>query len=568
MNTFNQRVRAVVGLVILAGAMCLPCAAAGEEPESALDAVRTFADTVLEKGQDRWSGEETPLLADGVNVDTGEPVEWVYDGEHFIVHNLASQQNLFRTLVGLSNLTGEERYRAAAEEAIEYHFNELRSECGLLRWGGHQIIDLATLEPVGHFDADCHEFKNNFPYYELMAEVDHEATVDFLRAFWNAHIMDWGRLDMNRHGPYGEAMGDLWDNEFEQPEPFYEGQGLTFINCGSDLIYAGGILHAINDEEGALTWSKRLAEQYVRARHPDTGLGVYQYSKPEQREEPPETGPLEDRLTWSTYGDRAVNQFGAEFGDVAREGWVLWGYQPRGIYVGNALIQLELAERLGGEGEQLLEWTTDGMKAYLEHAYEPEENHFRPMWADGTDLTGHVIQRTGYHGSEGTEITPRTADSGFLFSYSRAYRLTEDPALWDAVRSMAQGLGLGDLGSAPGEEVDVNLDTTRSDPDALFAILEISRTADEPAYLELAEAIGKNIVDDRYHDGFFLPSADRINANFDAVEPLAILTLEAALRGEPDAVPIYSGGRGYIHGRFDGEGRTYDRNVIWGQTRD
>ncbi len=568
MNTFLQCVRAAVSAIFLTGAIFLPWAAAGEPPETALDAVRSFADTVLEKGQDRWSGEETPLLPDGVNVDTGEPVEWIYDGDHFIVHNLASQQNLFRTLVGLTNLTGEERYRAAAEEAIRYHFNELRSECGLLRWGGHQIIDLATLEPVGHFDADCHEFKNSFPFYELMAEVDREATVEFLRAFWNAHIMDWRRLDMNRHGPYGRGMGDLWDNEFEQPEPFFEGRGLTFINCGSDLIYAGGMLHVINDEDGALTWGKRLAEQYVRARHPDTGLGVYQYSKPEQREEPPETGPLEGRLTWSSYGDRAMNQFGAEFGDVAREGWVLWGGRTSVIYVSNALIQLELAERLGDEGENLLEWTADGMKAFLEHAYEPEENHFRPMWADGTDLDGHVIQRTGYYGSEGTEITPRTADSGFLFSYSRAYRLTEDPVLWEAVRSMAQGLGLGDLGSAPGEDVNVNLDTSRSDPDALFAILEISQTADEPAYLELAEVIGDNIVRGRYHDGFFLQSANRINANFDAVEPLALLSLEAARRGEPEAVPIYSGGRGFIHGRFDGMGRTYDHSAIWNQTRD
>ncbi|MFP4191480.1 MAG: pectate lyase [Candidatus Hydrogenedentota bacterium] len=567
MSIFSQCARVATGVALVSGAL-VPTAAVSEEPESPLEAVRTFADTVLEKGEDRWSGEETPLLPDGVNVDTGEPVEWIYDGDHFIIHNLASQQNLFRTLAGLTNLTGEERYRAAAEEAIEYHFDELRSERGLLRWGGHQIIDLATLEPVGHFDADCHEFKNHFPYYELMADVDSEATVEFLRAFWNAHIMDWERLDMNRHGPYGKEMGDLWDNEFEQPEPFFEGRGLTFINCGSDLIYAGGMLYLLNDEEGALTWGKRLAEQYVRARHPETGLGVYQYSKPEQREEPPETGPLEGRLTYSTYGDRAMNQFGDEFGDVAREGWVLWGYQPRGIYVSNALIQLELAERLGEQGEELLEWTTDGMKAYIEHAYEPGENQFRPMWADGTDLTGHVIQRTGYHGSEGTEITPRAADGGFLFSYSRAYRLTGDPVLWEAVRSMAQGLDLGDFGSAPGEDVDVNLDTSRSDPNALFAILEISQTADEPAYLELAEAIGDNIIGERYHDGFFLPSSNHINAKFDAVEPLALLSLEAALRGDPGAVPVYSGGSGYLHARFDGMGRTRDGNAIWSQTRD
>lgn len=31
---------------------------------------------------------------------------------------------------------------------------------------------------------------------------------------------------MNRHGQYGLAMGDLWENEFIQPEPFFEGDGI------------------------------------------------------------------------------------------------------------------------------------------------------------------------------------------------------------------------------------------------------------------------------------------------------------------------------------------------------
>ncbi len=203
-----------------------------QEPEESerLKSIKAFAENVFASGSDRWSG--------------------------------------------LSNLTGDERYRNAARESISYHFNYLKSDCGLLRWGGHQIIDMSTLKPVGHFDADCHEFKNNFPFYDLMWEVDSVATAEFLRAFWNAHILDWSRLDMNRHGRYGLAMGNLWDNEFIEPEPFFEGSGLTFINAGSDLIYAGAMLYFINPETEALRWSKLLAGQFAGARHPDTGLGA------------------------------------------------------------------------------------------------------------------------------------------------------------------------------------------------------------------------------------------------------------------------------------------------------
>jgi pectate lyase len=304
-----------------------------------------------------------------------------------------------------------------------------------------------TLEPVGHFDANCHEFKNNFPFYDLMWEVDREATADFLRAFWNAHIFDWSRLDMNRHGQYGLTMGNLWDNEFIQPEPFFEGDGLTFINAGSDLIYAGGILYFLNHETEALKWAKLLAEQFVRARHPATGLGVYQYSKPVRRQDPPEEGPLEGRLTWSSYGDRAENQFGKDFPGTAREGWALF---HGGIYTLPKLIQLELSERLGEEGKEFLDWSVEGMRSYARYAYDPENNQFRPMWADGTDLSGYKFPRTGYYGIEGRILEPFTANEQFLFSFSRAYRLSNDQYLWETVRSMFRGLGLGDPGVQPG----------------------------------------------------------------------------------------------------------------------
>lgn len=541
------------------------CSSFSQEPAESerLKVVRTFAENVFVSGKDRWSGHATPLLADGINIHTGEPVEWIYEGEHYIIHNLANQQILFRTLTGLSNLTGDEKYRDAAKEAISYHFNNLRSDCGLLRWGGHQIIDMNTLEPVGRFDADCHEFKNNFPFYDLMWEVNSKATADFLRAFWNAHIFDWNRLDMNRHGRYGLSMGDLWNSEFIKPEPFFEGDGLTFINAGSDLIYAGAMLYYLNHESDALRWAKLLAEQFAGARHPETGLGVYQYSKPVRRQDPPEEGPLEGRLTWSSYGDRAENQFGKDFPGTAREGWALF---HGGIYTLPKLIQLELSERLGEQGKEFLNWSVEGMKSYARHAYDHVNNQFRPMWADGTDLSGYKFPRTGYYGREGRILEPFMANEQFLFSFSRAYRLSHDEFLWETIRSMFRGLGLGDPGVKPGAKTTLNLQTDNSNPYALFALLEVTRAVDNPAFLELAEVIGDNIINRSFHNGFFLPGSNHINANFNAIEPLALLSLEAALMGNPDMVPVYSGGRGYIHGQFDGMGRTYDAQAIWSKT--
>jgi pectate lyase len=541
-----------------------------------LEAVQRFSDQVRERGLDRWSGHGTPLLADGVNVDTGEPVEWVFreaDGttSRWIVHNLASQQNLFRVLVGLTNLTGEARHRRIAEDAIRFHFERLRSECGLLRWGGHQFINLRTLRPVGHFDADCHEMKEQFPFYDLMWQVDAEATARHIRAFWNAHVLDWRILDMTRHGQYGLKLGQLWESDFAPTEPFFEGDGLTFWLAGADLVHAGATLHRLSHEPGALQWSLRLANQYVRARHPVTLLGASQYSKPRRRKAPPE-GPLIGRLTWSDYGDRAENQFGRDFPGVAREGWALWSlpgstYPSGAMYTNFALVKMEVAEALGAPASVLLADTVTGMKAYLHYAYDSERNLLRPLWADGTDLTGYTFSRTGQYGPEGTVLRPQPATDLHLFAYARAYRLSRDPALWAGVRSMMKGLDLGDPGEDPRTPQGLNQATKNSSPLSLFALLELNRMGTSGAYLQLADRVAASLMTRSFHRGFFLGDEHDLNANFDAIEPLALLSLEAAQRGTPELVPTYSGGSGYIHGQFDRLGRTYDRQAIWSVKR-
>jgi len=60
---------------------------------------------------------------------------------------------------------------------------------------------------------------------------------------------------------------------------------------------------------------------------------------------------------------------------------------------------------------------------------------------------------------------------------------------------------------------------------------------------------------------------NRMMTHFDAVEPLAILAVDAAITGKLAEFPPYIASRGYIHGMFDGYGRTYDYRVIWNQTR-
>lgn len=551
-----------------------------------LEIARRFADNVLDKGRDHWSGRDTPLLADGINVDTGEPVVWRFRGDAFIIHNLASQQNLFRVLSGLTNLSGEETYENAAREAIRYHFDNLASPCGKLRWGGHQIINLKNLRPVGHFDANCHEFKNNFPFYELMWRVDEEKTADFIRAFWQGHVRNWRNLTMNRHAGYGGGpppSSNMWETKFDDPEPFFAANALSFLNCGSDLIYSGGVFYGLSGEKGALNWARRLAGMYTKARHPDTGMGAYQYTRPRRRRRPPEEGPLTGRLTWDTYGDRTENQFfksgsshpedefynpikGKMADDgmpVAREGWMV---RPGG-FPWYARIQLYLGEILGVDGKSFAEDAADHLQAHAEYSYVPQKNHWLAMWADGTDATGLKNPRTGYHGPRGRVFRARNASYSDLEVYARAYRLTGRDALRQTVRSMAKGLGIGDIGEPDGGKTAFRTDAPSGSPHLVFALLELHRSHPDPDLLQLARSAADIMIEERFHNGFFLPTSEHINASFDAIEPLALITLEATLRGVPEKVPTHVGGRGFIHGRFDGLGRTYDSRAIWDQKR-
>lgn len=511
-----------------------------------MDAAIQFANNVLKHGRDVYRENPSPLFADGINLHTKQHLVWRFpNGRETVISNMGCQQNLLRVLTALSNLTGDPTYKDAAKAAIAYHFENYQDESGLMQWGGHRFIDLRTLEAVGpHENRDTHELKYSFPYYDLIYEVDSAATVKFLKGFWNAHVFDWKTLEISRHGRYGLQMGSLWDHDFQQQPPFFHAKGLSFLSAGSDLIYAGMKLYQLAGDRGALLWAKRLAAQYINARNPETKLGAYLFTQPKKRAETDN-----DDDTNSMYGDRAQRQFGPEFGPVALEGNLLLSGQARTIYSRSALMQLQLAMEIGQEAWELLEWTKEGLLAYQKHAYVPETNLLKPMLADGTDLSNYTLKRNGYFGQGGQVLRQFPADSQFLLSYARGFSSTGEVSLWNMVRNIAKANDLGDLGVAPGEDVDVKLETANGDAFALFAILDVYRHTEDDEYLGLAQAIGANIVESKFRHGFFAPK-DSVYANIDAIEPYALLALEAAAAKAYELVPGFINGSGYLDGDY------------------
>jgi len=182
-------VSVIVWVFICLMALCGGDACADENTKY-LDAVIEFADNVLKYGRDTYGPKHTPLFVDGLNIHTHEPVKWISpvgdpftatETEEWILSNFASQQNLLRTLDGLSGITGDPKYRQAAMDAIRYAFDHLRNPNGMLYWGHVAAYDAQADKVWG----DIESFKLHYPHYELMWKVDPTATKELIDAFWS-----------------------------------------------------------------------------------------------------------------------------------------------------------------------------------------------------------------------------------------------------------------------------------------------------------------------------------------------------------------------------------------------
>ena len=137
----------ISGLALAVGLCC--AASAMAQDSQRLSSVKTFADTVLDKAGDKYN-HNVPLLANGVDPRTGKQMEWIFpDGKTAVLSNFSAQQNFMRVLVGLSNLTGDDKYRKRAEENVRYYFDHYQDKSGLLLWGGHRFVDLKRSSQKG-----------------------------------------------------------------------------------------------------------------------------------------------------------------------------------------------------------------------------------------------------------------------------------------------------------------------------------------------------------------------------------------------------------------------------------
>ena len=508
-----------------------------------LSAARVFADTVVEHGRDTYGAENTPLFVDGLHAKTLEPALWKCRGETWVLSNFASQQALMRLLDGLTAMTGDKKYAQAAEDAAGHALEHLVAPNGLLYWGGHMAWDLDGEKAVGQY-ADAHEMKGHQPYYRLMHRVDPAATRRLMETVWGSHVLDWRRLDYNRHGSVLKPRPAQWDHAFDEdieiPFPA-AGGNLSFCNVTPPLAHAGVMLAVLENHDDALSWTRRLLYRWQQGRHPKTGLcgGQLSYRK----------------------HDRAQDALGHVHPTV-NEAQIVAGYHQRSRYHHLPLVEMQAAEALmkaGGKraelGRELLDWASEDLKVYARQCYDEKSGKFIARMIDGTALRWREAKSDYYVPSS---FAPLSADGAIVWAYAMAYRLTGDERHAEMARKLGAQLGK---------------DEKVADWRLIYALLEYHEATDDLGALRLACGVADQLLELRAESGLF-PRPGREYARTGDEAPLALLNLAAAIEGRREVLPRAMYDSRFFHCEFHGDlkesqkkradKRTYDNYVYYG----
>ncbi len=540
-----------------------------------LKAASLFADTAIQYGRDRYSGKDMPLFADCLHIDhlkaprsmtshrsgsEPKPTVWCF---------FQNQQNLLRLLASLSEFTGDSDYIHAAGEATEYMFNNYwYSQSGVLHWGGHGYVDLVTGNRYG-MKGVVHEIEDVYPYWELLRTVDPDKCEMLMKGIWEVNMKDWDALHYNRHGDFKKQVDH--DNTWNRPwhgykEPTITGD-LSFISVALDLAYAAYSLGYQKHEEAPRIWAERLLNLIIAQRDQVTGILP--------------------NLVHPQSSKRGLNVFGRKYPQAT---------EPR-VYVGNQLNHtitqmmgmltiVENAHKYGriGEMAHIKDAVEQHIIGFLNASYDKKTNTLKSIVIDGTDLTDFRIQgpfrdaKLYFGAKEGGAFLPQSITPLFTSVCARGYRVSGGKTEFrNYLRNMFIAFGIGDIGADKNSEPKLDCDTTALEPAYIFALVDLYRVEPKAEFMEMAEKIGDNLIQERQHkgSGLFTLEDDFIfhskvmdmpelqeghegktvaellqdthkTANLDAMEPLALLSIYAAQTGKYNIIPGWTAGGLYL----------------------
>lgn len=553
-----------------------------DEYANILDKLTEYYDHCLNEGRDRTRygyGADEPayVFASGINRLTGEHSEWQFEDGNRPITDLASQTVLMKGLISMSEISGDDKYRQSVYDVYRYYLeNYWLEDNQMLQWGGHMAVNMADYSVEDRLNV--HELKDHYPLFDVMYEIDPEKAERYMKGIWKAHVKYPDTLEFSRHfslttSQEVEDVDGIFtsiQNTFDKDtQPYFEGHAgvIPFITAANDYIYAAEELYGLTGNEDALQCAIDMQNMYLKGRHDGsidgkegTGLIPFIFTSLGKEREPiydvwaPDytSSGFGNRIAFNLYDmDNYYNSdFGAEYDktiDIT-------------IYCYNPMVMFRMANKCDDETKRyLIDEAVETLAAFVKYKYNPTRNEGLPMLIDGTDLTGYVRLRSGYTGSIGATFEPWTLEADYILAFIRgyinAYQYDDEKMnknadiIWDGIRNIFDYYGVGDVGTAPGENVEMNYDTDCEEPFVLISLCEAYNKFKVNEYLEIAKKVAQNIARERFSDGYFYAVDDMLHANFNTEEPYALLYYLATVRGIAENLPEHFGSRGYF--QFD-----------------
>ena len=219
-------------------------------------------DLLMKYGTDRYGWQKLPLLVTYLDVRSRTCPEnppfnkpywrgqirecfWKPRGSDLLV-----DQSTIEVMYLLSKLTGKKKYQEFADDYIRCAMT-LTDEKGFFWWGWHRYYNVFQ-DKLDGSNGNHHEIHINRPRWQMMYELDREATLRELEAIWKWHVVDKKTGEHNRH---------------DEGKP-----GCDFAMSGGEFIYSLAFLYSKTNDETYLKGAKSISEYYWKSRNKRTGL--------------------------------------------------------------------------------------------------------------------------------------------------------------------------------------------------------------------------------------------------------------------------------------------------------
>lgn len=250
-------------LFLLTAALATPPAHAQEtQVGTYLATVKRYADAMIEHGRDSYGEVQSPLFASALDRTTMRipeevlpAIEGIREGDRALFGgNPMHDECFYMLLYELTPITGDRRYKDAADAALEYFLTRAQSPAtGLFAWGEHMYLDFRT-ETMG--GRDIHEFYRPWILFDESYALAPEPMNRFARGLWYHQVGDLEHGYFSRHATWSAPKADT-GNEFPRHGGFYMAQWAEAYKRTGAYIYLGAI--------------ETLLNYFERVRHSESG---------------------------------------------------------------------------------------------------------------------------------------------------------------------------------------------------------------------------------------------------------------------------------------------------------